>query len=406
MSAAQGGSVADGPAAPEVETVGVAGLGPSGQTLAVVAGGMVFTSALSAGHRPEPAGIEAEALVAVVDRVLHAAGSGRDRVAKVKATFPDMRALAGWRQAFEAAFDGLPIMSVCGGTPAVGRTVAVEIVAGVEHRPLRTGDRQNGARTLGPLTFAQGLPVDADGAVVGADDIAAAGEVALANLGAALRGAGRSLDDLVKVNNTAASWHGYGRFNAVYDRVLRGSQSARCTVSGALFDPLAPILMEAVAATGALRFVDSTRSGVGRSESVRDPRTVYRDDIGPCKGPHTHGARADDIVFIAGECPYDAQDRLVAPGDAAGQTAATFDNVRVSLEALGCTFAEVVKLNVTLSDPRLAPIFEAVFRETFLPPFPALAVVATPLGQPGILVEIEAVAVLRRGARRLAIVAA
>ena len=152
------------------------------------------------------------------------------------------------------------------------------------------------------------------------------------------------------------------------------------------------------------RYVDSVHTGADRVEFTRNPHTVYLPNIGPCKGPHTHGARIDDLVFIAGECPFDSEDRLVGPGDIGAQTRQTMINVQTSLEALGVSLDDVVKTNVTLSDMRLFAGFEAAYGRFFDHPYPSRTVVATPLGQYGILVEIEAIAVVGAADHAVALV--
>ena len=362
------------------------------ESLAVKAGGLVFTSALRAamcGGPARPVEEEAGAVLALAQDVLEALGSNSASIAKLKGYLGDIRAAGALRD----ALPGLPAaVSMVGAMLASpNEHLAIELIAGAGLMPKPLAMLGNlSATAIGPLIFTAGSqPNDQTG-----DLRRQAGQV-LDAIVQTLNTAGVDKTALLKINNTAACWHNYSYYNELYNDRLTGANAARCSVGGTLEDPLALIEVEAVAATGTpLRFVDSTHSGVGRTSFIHRDDTVYLPELGPCKGPHSHGARAGDVVFIAGECPYDAQDQLIDPGDIAAQTEQTMRNVRISLEALGASLDDVVRTNVTLSDMRLFPRFDAAYARSFNAPYPARTVVGSPLGQYGILVEIEAIAVI------------
>ena len=362
------------------------------ESLAVKAGGLVFTSALDASMRggAHPSiEQEADAVLRLAQDILGALDSDLSSTAKLKAYLADIRTAARVGD----TLPGLPAaMSAVGAMLASPETrLAIEIIAGAELKPEALAVAGSlRATAIGPLIFTAGAkPDDRTG-----DLRRQAGQV-LDAIVQTLNAAGVDKSALLKINNTAASWHNYSFYNELYNDRLTGANAARCSVGGMLGDPLALIEVEAVAARGVtLRFVDSTHSGVGRTSFVHRDDTVYLPSLGPCKGPHAHGARAGDFVFIAGECPYDEQDRLIGPGDIAAQTEQTMRNVQISLEALGASLDDVVRTNVTLSDMRLFDGFDNAYARSFSAPYPARTVVGAPLGQYGLLVEIEAIAVI------------
>jgi 2-iminobutanoate/2-iminopropanoate deaminase len=377
------------------------------ESIAVGAGGIAFTGGLRAanlrtdtahGHNGNRALDRHLAAIGTVANVaLVALGSGLHKTAKAKAHLTNMADAPAVRSSALQMFGDEPAMTVIGARLAAPEDlVTMDLVAGVESAPrsFATSSRTVAA-SLDNLVFLGASPLDGAGHLPTRPDLAAQGRAALGNLVAVLSRAGATVDDVIKVNNTTGSWHSFNLYNEVYNEVFASSQAARCSVSGVLEDPRALIEVEAVASVARERsFVDSTQSGVGRAQFAPDPRTLYLPTIGPCKGPHTHGARAGKFVFIAGECPYDANDRLVGWGDVEAQTVQTMRNVQLSLEALGASCADVVRTTVTLSDARLREDFERGYRQFFKPPYPARSLVATPLGQYGILVEIEAIAVI------------
>ena len=104
------------------------------------------------------------------------------------------------------------------------------------------------------------------------------------------------------------------------------------------------------------------------------------------------------MVFIAGQVSIDAEGRLVAPGDLAGQVKQVFANLRTALEGAGATPADVTKITIYIVDykPELRPLLgearAAVFGPATLPASTLVGVQA--LAEPGYLIEVEAIAVI------------
>lgn len=104
-------------------------------------------------------------------------------------------------------------------------------------------------------------------------------------------------------------------------------------------------------------------------------------------------------VYVSGQVGVDAAGTVVAEGDHLAQARQAFTNVKLALEAVGATPADVVKMQIFVvdHDPGLVfPLFD-VGKEVFGAEWPAVAGVMIPvaaLALPGWLVEIDAVAVL------------
>jgi 2-iminobutanoate/2-iminopropanoate deaminase len=151
------------------------------------------------------------------------------------------------------------------------------------------------------------------------------------------------------------------------------------------------------------QFVESESPGTGHFALGRRTDTLYDPRLHPTFGPHSHGVRVGDLIFTAGEVAFDGAGRLVNPGDIRGQTRQTLENVRTVVEMLGGTMSDVVHTDVTLHDPRHIAAFDQVYSTFFRAPYPARNLVGGGLGQPNLLVEIEAIAV--RGAANNAVAA-
>ncbi|MDP6482771.1 MAG: RidA family protein, partial [Nitrospinota bacterium] len=103
-----------------------------------------------------------------------------------------------------------------------------------------------------------------------------------------------------------------------------------------------------------------------------------------------------DTVYVAGQTPVDAHGQLVGKGDIEVQARQVFENIGKCLEAAGCAYEHVVKLNIysTDIDAHLGPV--AQIRNDYFPhePVANTCVQVQRLVHPDWLLEIEAVAVL------------
>jgi reactive intermediate/imine deaminase len=111
---------------------------------------------------------------------------------------------------------------------------------------------------------------------------------------------------------------------------------------------------------------------------------------------YTDAVRAGDLVFVSGVVPVDADGNVVGGDDVVAQTRQVFENMGAVLAAAGCTFADVVKVTLFLTDvddrPKINPVRQEVFGETR----PASTLVEiSRLAIPGAKIEVEAVAVRR-----------
>jgi enamine deaminase RidA (YjgF/YER057c/UK114 family) len=105
------------------------------------------------------------------------------------------------------------------------------------------------------------------------------------------------------------------------------------------------------------------------------------------------------LVFIAGQVSIDAQGKLVAENDFAGQARQVYANLRMALRGAGATPADVTKLTtyVVGYTPELRAVIAearaAIFRAGELPASTLVGVQA--LAEPGYLLEVEAIAVIQ-----------
>ena len=101
------------------------------------------------------------------------------------------------------------------------------------------------------------------------------------------------------------------------------------------------------------------------------------------------------ILFVSGQVPLDDDGNLVAPGDFDGQARRTFENLGLVLDEAGGTFGDIVKVTVYLTDMARLPDYGRIKAEYIRGRPPAsTAVGVTALAIPGLMIEVEATAVL------------
>ena len=115
-------------------------------------------------------------------------------------------------------------------------------------------------------------------------------------------------------------------------------------------------------------------------------------------GAYSQVVRAGNLVFLSGVAGQDAQRRLVGP-DVASQTRQALRNLATELEAVGGSLADVCYVTAFLehADEDFAA-YNAAYAEFFPKDPPARATVQAHIVGDGLLVEIQAIAVLSDGA--------
>ncbi len=125
------------------------------------------------------------------------------------------------------------------------------------------------------------------------------------------------------------------------------------------------------------------------------PREVIHTDKAPAPiGPYSQAIRSGDTVYVSGQGGLVPETMQLVGPTVAAQTEQTLRNIAAILEAAGTDLAHVVKVNVLLADINTFAEMNEVYR-TFFPVDPparmTYAVRDLPLG---VLVEIDAIAVL------------
>ena len=105
--------------------------------------------------------------------------------------------------------------------------------------------------------------------------------------------------------------------------------------------------------------------------------------------------RTRELLFVAGVLPVDEAGTLVGEGDVVMQARRVFHDLGEILAASGCTFGDVAKLTVYVTDIRDSPHVHGAQQQAFGKARPAGAVIGVRgLAVPGAHIEVDAVAVV------------
>ncbi len=108
---------------------------------------------------------------------------------------------------------------------------------------------------------------------------------------------------------------------------------------------------------------------------------------------------AYSMLFISGTASIDTQGKSRHAGDLTAQAKRVFGNISALLASEGATWHDVVQTRCYLKDMRDYQLFNEYrnyfYKQQKLKPFPASVCVEANLCRPELLVEIEAVAVIK-----------
>lgn len=124
-------------------------------------------------------------------------------------------------------------------------------------------------------------------------------------------------------------------------------------------------------------------------------KTIIQTDNAPqAIGTYSQAVKVDNTVYISGQIPLDPASMEVVPGGIEAEITRVFDNLKAVAEASGGGLADVVKLNIFLTDLSNFPTVNEIMATYFQQPYPARAAIGVAELPKGVGVEMDAVLVL------------
>ncbi len=108
--------------------------------------------------------------------------------------------------------------------------------------------------------------------------------------------------------------------------------------------------------------------------------------------PFVPGTQADGIVYVSGTLPFDKDNNVVFPGDAAAQTRHVLETIKGVIETAGGTMDDVTFNSIFITDWSNYAAVNQVYAEYFPGEKPARFCIQCGLVKPEALIEIASVA--------------
>jgi reactive intermediate/imine deaminase len=106
--------------------------------------------------------------------------------------------------------------------------------------------------------------------------------------------------------------------------------------------------------------------------------------------------RVGNLIFVSGQAAIDMEGNLVGAGDFDTQAAQVFANLKAVLVAGGSSMAQIVKVNIYLTDMANFPKIVELREAHFTAPYPADTICeVSSLALPELMIEIEATALVK-----------
>jgi reactive intermediate/imine deaminase len=124
-------------------------------------------------------------------------------------------------------------------------------------------------------------------------------------------------------------------------------------------------------------------------------KSIIKTDQAPeAIGTYSQAVRVDNTVYLSGQIPLVPQTMELVSGDIEAEIRRVFENLRALAHAANGSLADVVKLNVFLTDLAHFPSVNQVMAEFFEEPYPARAAIGVAALPKGARVEMDAIMVL------------
>ena len=125
------------------------------------------------------------------------------------------------------------------------------------------------------------------------------------------------------------------------------------------------------------------------------PKTIIATDQAPqAIGTYSQAIKVGDTVYLSGQIPLVPETMELVEGDMQANIRRVFDNLTAVAEAAGGSLADIVKLNIFLTDLSNFALVNEVMATYFSEPYPARAAVGVASLPKDVAVEMDAVMVL------------
>lgn len=136
-------------------------------------------------------------------------------------------------------------------------------------------------------------------------------------------------------------------------------------------------------------------AGLGAAQAPENRMEIISVEDLPVMGPYSQAVIANGFLFASGVIAMDPDTGKLVEPDINKQTRQVFENIKAVLQAGGATLSDVVKVSVFLKNPADFPAMNEVYASYFIHHKPARTTVPGAVWGPGVLIEIEVIALVK-----------
>ena len=118
---------------------------------------------------------------------------------------------------------------------------------------------------------------------------------------------------------------------------------------------------------------------------------IHTDGAPKAIGPYSQAVRVGDTVYVSGQIPLDPATGTLVSGDIEAEIRRVLENIKAIVQAAGGSLAQVVKVNVFLTDLTHFAAVNQLMAAYFSEPYPARAAIGVAALPRGARVEMECV---------------
>lgn len=122
--------------------------------------------------------------------------------------------------------------------------------------------------------------------------------------------------------------------------------------------------------------------------------TIYTANAPAAIGTYSQAIKVNNTVYLSGQIPLDPVTMTLVDGDFAAQAHQVFKNLQAVCAAANGSLADIVKLNIYLTDLANFPIVNEVMGQYFQEPYPARAAIGISQLPRAALIEADGVLVI------------
>ncbi len=125
-------------------------------------------------------------------------------------------------------------------------------------------------------------------------------------------------------------------------------------------------------------------------------QSIHTDSAPAAIGPYSQAIQSGNTIYLSGQIPLDPATGEIVAGDFDVRVRRVLANLEAVCEAAGGGLANLVKLNVFLTDLGCFAEVNAIMAEVLEEPFPARAAVQVVALPKGVDIEMDAIAVVEK----------